>query len=181
MAGKKNNKVRAVQAPIGGDYVENSAPRAEIDNENVVKMKDTQGFRDPVYVLMNHHKDIKFNVVHSNGDIEPITLKGAPVSHLRTIGGGYFKGGKFGITKMERDSWVALEKHAMAIALFRSGAVAMAETLEAAQKIASERSEIRHGYEPVVVQSDDPDPRSKAAKKPKTAPGPKPQGAAVEE
>ena len=108
-----------------------------------------------VYVFANLPTDQSFKL--GNGQI--VTINGLSVSSLRRPDGGFYRGGKYGVTPINRDAWAEVVKVYGNMRMFKSGIVFAADTLERGQAMARERGDLRHGYEP--VDPDGPKVKSK--------------------
>lgn len=97
-----------------------------------------------VWVALNHPWGLVFDVGGKS-----VTLEGAPVSKLRNGEGQHLFGGLFGFTEVNTNVWEAIHSLYGQMSLFQSGRLFAAPTRESVEAMARERSELRHGFEPV--------------------------------
>lgn len=91
-----------------------------------------------------------------------VTIDGMPVSKLVTPGGGFFAGGKYGVTSVPADDWKEVLRLYGRMRMFQTGIVFAAKSIEEGKAITKDYIDVRHGFEQI-------DPNSKRVKStPKT-------------
>ena len=105
---------------------------------------------DVVYVFANLPNAQSFKL----GDGTVITVEGMTVSNLKKPGGGFFPGGKFGVTPVDREAWGEVLRIYGQMRMFQNKLVFAADTLEEGKAKARELGGLRHGYEQVDPNSD---------------------------
>ena len=135
--------------------LEKPASEARAESLETTNTDTVDAPADPsqVYVFANLKQAISFRLAKD----EVVTIKGLPVSSLKKPDGGFFAGGKYGVTVIPARQWARIMELYGNMAIFLNGLVFAAVTLERGKAMARERGGLRYGYEPV-------DPESKRAK-----------------
>lgn len=110
-----------------------------------------------VFVFANLPTGQKFKLPDGS-DVE---ISGVPVSRLKRPEGGFFPGGKYGVTTVDAATWALVEKIYGASRMFKNKLIFAAASLEKGKDMVRELSGLRHGFEPVDPES------SRAKTKPK--------------
>lgn len=122
-----------------------------LEKDGALELDDEALAADNVlYVFANLPTGQSFKL----GDGSVVTVEGMSVSRLKKPGGGFFSGGKYGITPVPRDAWGEVERIYGQMRMFQNKLVFAADTLEAGKARARELGGLRHGYEPVDPNSD---------------------------
>jgi hypothetical protein len=142
-------------APAAGSDQEalektSAAPAAGSDQEAEALEKTNaeqapEGSPGDLYVFANIQRGMSFKL--PGGEV--VTIRGFPVSGLKKPGGGFFAGGKYGVTAVPTDTWREVMRIYGKMRIFQSGLVFDAPTVERGEAMARERGGLRHGYEPV--------------------------------
>lgn len=133
------------------EAAEKLAEALEKDNADMAAIPEISG--DVAYVFANLQTGQKFTL--PDGTV--VTIDGMSVSNLKKPGGGFFAGGKYGVTPIPADQWKEIVRIYGKMKIFQNGLVFAAETMERGKAMARERGGLRHGFEPV-------DPNSERAK-----------------
>lgn len=128
------------------------ADQMDTTNARTTGANETSG-GDTVYVFANLPTAQNFKL----GAGVTITINGMPASTLKKPGGGFFSGGKFGVTTVAREDWEEVLRVYGHMRMFKVGLVFAADTLDGGTAQSSELGSLRHGYEQV-------DPASKRTK-----------------
>ena len=127
---------------------------AQLDDDNASDLDldgDAQGGGgNMVFVFANLPNAQSFKL----GGGTVITVDGMTVSRLKKPGGGFFPGGKYGITPVNRDAWAEVERIYGKMRMFQNKLVFAADSVEAGKARARELGGLRHGYEQVDPLSD---------------------------
>jgi hypothetical protein len=124
------------------------AEAMEKDNASIAATEGGTG-GDVVYVLANLETGQSFRL--SGG--RTVTIEGMPVSNLKKPDGGFFPGGKYGVTKVDAAAWAEIVKTYGKMKMFVNKLVFAAPTLERGKAMARELGGLRHGLEPVDPNS----------------------------
>lgn len=130
------------------EAAEKLAEALEKDNADTDSIPEISG--DVAYVFANLQTGQKFTL--PDGTV--VTIDGMSVSSLKKPGGGFFVGGKYGVTPIPADQWAQIMKIYGKMKIFQSGLVFAASSMERGKAMARERGGLRHGYEPVDPNSD---------------------------
>jgi hypothetical protein len=132
----------------------NTAPAAPAEESpKKPRGKAAGGGNNNLYVFAALKQPQSFRLA----DGRVMTINGFPVSSLRQPGGGFFAGGKYGVTQVPAGQWEQVMKIYGQMKIFKSGLIFSAPSLERGQDMARERGSLRHGFEPI-------DPNSSRAK-----------------
>jgi hypothetical protein len=100
-----------------------------------------------VFVALNRASGLKF--VMPDGRRVEIAGNAA---HLKGLEKGKLPIGAFGLTPVAADDWEYIKETYGALALFKNGLIFAAERKDYALDEAEEKSELRHGLEPVAPE-----------------------------
>lgn len=119
-----------------------------VNDTSVVKESPITTEGETVVVCSNYPRDLKFMVPDSRGKYQPIVIKGNAVN-LVGRDKGIIPIGAYGITTgVPKDAWDWVMKNRPDDEFLKRGLV-FASTPANARKEAEERSNLRHGYEPI--------------------------------
>jgi hypothetical protein len=102
---------------------------------------------DTVFVALNRASGLTFVMP----DGRRVEIQGNAAS-LRGQGKGKLPVGAFGLTPVKADDWEYIKKAYGSLVLFKSGLLFAAERKDYALNEADEKSELRHGLEPVAPE-----------------------------
>ncbi len=152
-----NDEQKARLAELRNDKRHSSAEKAEfaeLERLEATEMEAMEAANSPappqaaagqVYVFANLESGQSF--VLPSGEV--VTIQGMSVSSLRRPEGGFYPGGKYGITPVDAAKWAEVVRVYGKMKMFESGLVFAAETIERGQAMARERGGLRHGFEPI--------------------------------
>ncbi|MDR2075637.1 MAG: hypothetical protein LBP61_01700 [Desulfovibrio sp.] len=146
-AAEKKAAAEAAEKKAAAEAAEKEAEALE--KTNAAAEEDLAAVPGDVYVFANLKQDQSFRL--SDGEV--VTIRGFTVSGLRKPGGGFFAGGKYGVTPVPEDKWREVMRVYGKMKIFLNGLVFDAPSLERGQAMARERGGLRHGYEPVDPES----------------------------
>ena len=131
---RKNRTERAENRTAGGSppvFVSNSVSRA-----------------GEVVVALNRAQGVTFRLFKDGQEYKRIGIKGSADS-LRGERKGIIPVGAFGYTTIDAADWAEIKRQYGSMQIFQSGLIFAAETLNRVEDEAEEKSELRHGTEPV--------------------------------
>ena len=131
------------------DVIDQNANDLENDNALTGDADEVSG-PNIVYVFANLPNAQSFKL----GSGDTVTIQGMSVSNLKKPGGGFFTGGKYGVTPVDRNAWAEVVKVYGKMKMFQNKLVFAADTIEEGKARARELGGLRHGYEPVDPNSD---------------------------
>lgn len=105
---------------------------------------------DVVYVFANLESGQSFKL--PGGQI--VTIEGMPVSRLKKPDGGFFSGGKYGVTTVDAAAWAEVVRVYGKMKMFTNKLVFAAPSLDRGKAMARELGGLRHGLEPVDPEND---------------------------
>jgi len=165
-SGAEGAEVQAEAQEEIQEKIAEAAAETEAEQEKIAEQLETEGVitdeaieapkggANVVYVFANLPNAQSFKL----GDGKVITITGMPISKLKTPGGGFFAGGKYGVTVVENaDDWKEVVRIYGNMSMFKNGIIFAASSLEEGKVMARRSGSLRHSFEPV-------DPGSKRTK-----------------
>lgn len=117
-----------------------------VEGVSTEEIKDSGN--DTVVILSNFPRDIKYVWRDDNGNLREIVFKGN-AGYLRGKESGILPVGGYGITtNVPAKAWEWLKSHRPKDPLIKNGLI-FASTAKNARTEAKERTDLRHGFEPV--------------------------------
>ena len=119
-----------------------------LDNDNVGDDEVEGASGDDVYVFANLQNGQSFKIGGKT-----VTINVMPVARLQKPGGGFFPGGKYGVTAVPAADWKEVMQVYGNMRMFKTGIVFAADSLEEGKAMARERGGLRHGFEQIDPNS----------------------------
>jgi len=106
---------------------------------------DTATDSNTVFVFANLPRGIVFRLK----DKTSVKVEGVPVSSLRSPSGGFLRGGRYAITRVDRQKWEEIKATYSKMSPFQNSLIFAADTVEEGQKKIRDLTSLRHGFEQI--------------------------------
>ena len=157
LTNKQKKELAKLEAVAIEDRTEDQSARIEelleiqaegLDNDNVGDDEVENASGDDVYVFANLQNGQSFKIGEKTN-----TINGMPVAKLKKPGGGFFPGGKYGITAVPAADWKEVMQVYGNMRMFKTGIVFAANSIAEGKAMARERGGLRHGFEQIDPNS----------------------------
>ena len=157
LTNKQKKELAKLEAIAVDDRTEDQTARIEelleiqaegLDSDNVGDDEVDGASGDDMYVFANLQNAQSFKIGEKT-----VTINGMPVSNLKKPGGGFFPGGKYGVTAVPAADWKEVMQVYGNMRMFKTGIVFAADSIEEGKAMARERGGLRHGFEQIDPNS----------------------------